>query len=248
MIAAGSLGYAIAAKKNSRKVAKTGRQVTDKPTPISHLSANQEATHTFDPDGSGPLPEIPVVKDEDGNINNAETGERIGQLGEKAFEKRYPDYSLEGSEAVTLTSGVVAGTNIFGWSVAAGTSSNYPKGGSLDIDPIPDQFIAIYSSFGYERLVKKRILYVVVKTGTTAPATIEVDGVSHALRSEGVIEVNGVKIGTNKDGSTTWGGFDRDVYLCTTSDPLAFKEAGTTRQIRILDANGNVLLGSLASP
>ena len=95
MIAAGSLGYAIAAKKNSRKVAKTGRQVTDKPTPISRLPANQEATHTFDPDGSGPLPVIPVVKDEDGNINNAETGERIGQLGEKAFEKRYPDYSFD---------------------------------------------------------------------------------------------------------------------------------------------------------
>ena len=96
MIAAGSLGYAIAAKKNSRKVAKTGRQVTDKPTPISHLSANQEATHTFDPDGENqPLPAIEVTMDKDRNINNAKTGERIGQLGEDAFEKEYSDYWLK---------------------------------------------------------------------------------------------------------------------------------------------------------
>ena len=301
MIAAGSLAYAIAAKKNSRKVAKTGRQVTDTDNakPISRLPANQEATHTFDPDGSGPLPEIPVVKDEDGNINNAETGERIGQLGEKAFEKRYPDYSfdplppssetpvareeathtfdpdgsgplpeipvvkdedgninnaetgerigqlgekafekrypdysLEGSEAITLTSGKISINHDtkFGWFVAAGRLSSYKKGGSLSIDPIPDQFKAIYTQHSET--------HIWVKAGTTPLATLEVDGVSYPLRSTHI----------EKSTPTYWGDLNYNRYQTLYPHPPKFTAVGQTRQIRILDANGNVLLGSLASP
>ena len=80
---------------------------------------------------------------------------------------------LNPSNAVTITSGRVTGDGTFGWSVAADTSSSYLQGGSLDIDPIPDQFIAIRS--------EQNMTHIHVKTGTTAPATIEVDGVSQPV-------------------------------------------------------------------
>ena len=129
---------------------------------------------------------------------------------------------------VTITSGIVFLSGEYGWSVAAGTSEFYFRGGSLDIDPIPDQFIAIFSSDSDDT----RIL---IKTGTTAPATIEVDGVSYPLTGSF----------TNVNGSETWGGFNYDVYGTGLNvDPLAFTGSGQTREIRIFDADGNVLLGT----
>ena len=150
-----------------------------------------------------------------------------------ATKKSVPEVKM--NKAITITSGVVAGTNnVLGWSVAKGNHPGYRKGGSLSIDPIPDQFIAIFSS-----VIGKTAVY--VKTGTTAPATIEVDGVSYPITSD-VVDV---------DGSLQWGGFNKDHYYTngdpldyTIGNPLGFTLIGQTKQIRILDVDGNVLLGA----
>ena len=135
------------------------------------------------------------------------------------------DNIINPSGTVTITSGLIAGGITYGWSVAAGTSFTYPQGGSLSVDPIPDQFIAIYNS-GSNTDVE-------VKTGTTAPATLEIDGVSGSF----------TLISTNQNGSFQWGGFNYDIYRAI-SIPLNFTAVGQTREIRILDADGNLLLGT----
>ena len=127
---------------------------------------------------------------------------------------------------VTITSGVVHTSGIYGWSVAAGTDS-FVQGGSLDIDPIPDQFIAIFS--------ENNDITLWVKAGTTVPATLEVDGVSYPL----------INTLLDSAGPTFWGGFRYDRYK-TSGNPPNFTEVGQTRQIIILDASGNVLLGDVS--
>ena len=108
MIAAGSLGYAIAAKKNSRKVAKTGRQVRDRDRDRDDdgddgdqddqdeegdedddedqddIEIPRGEKYTFDPDGSGPLPAIEVSIYED-EMYNIKTKKLIGNIGSWEF-------------------------------------------------------------------------------------------------------------------------------------------------------------------
>ena len=134
------------------------------------------------------------------------------------------DNIINPSGAITITSGVINDLNEYGWSVAAGTQTGYIQGGSLSIDPIPDQFIAIYSSTNNT--------FIEVKTGATALATLEIDGVSYPLTSDTV----------NGEGSTYWGGFNYDLYIAL-GNPLGLTAVGQTKQIRILDAEGNLLLG-----
>ena len=98
--------------KDSKKVAKTGRQVRDRRDRDRDRDRDEddgddgdqddedqiEATHTFHtlrPNGAKLYHDILVAVDKDGHINNADTGVRIGQLGEEAFEKEFPKYTLE---------------------------------------------------------------------------------------------------------------------------------------------------------
>ena len=130
------------------------------------------------------------------------------------------------NKAVTLTSGKISINNDtkFGWFVAAGRLSSYKKGGSLSIDPIPDQFKAIYTQHSET--------HIWVKTGATALATLEVDGVSYPLRSTHI----------EKSTPTYWGDLNYNRYETLYPHPPKFTEVGQTKQIRIFDADGNTLL------
>ena len=135
-----------------------------------------------------------------------------------------------GDGTITITSGLIFASHVFGWSVAAGTDSNYRQGGSFSVGALSDQFIAIYSGVGFTNIW--------VKTGTTAPATLEVDGVSSTLYAANL----------NQPGFDTWGGFNYDEYQITGGepDPLNFTAAGQTKQIRILAADSSFLFGTEA--
>ena len=143
-----------------------------------------------------------------------------------ATKKSVPEVKM--NKAITLTAGLIASNNVYGWSVAKGTHPSYLKGGSLSIDKIPYQFVAIFSSISGFTAIR-------VESGTIPPATLIVDGFSYPLTSNA----------KNVDGSGMWGGFRYDQYR-TSGDILAFTEEGLTAQIRILDADGDALLGRLA--
>ena len=141
-------------------------------------------------------------------------------------DDEFPINDFSGGGDATLTTGQVE-NGIYGWSVAAGTNTNYRKGGSLDVTPSSD-LIAIYAA--------ANALSVWVKTGTFSDLkTIIIDGTSYPL----------VKQSTNVDGSTYWGGFHYDHYITqvTVTPEDLFSAANEMRTIKLLATDGTQLFG-----
>ena len=131
------------------------------------------------------------------------------------------------SSIAVITSGAIAsGTNpLFGWSAAFSDPPSL-RGGSLNIDNIPDNFVAIFSRDGRSEIH--------TKAGTTELSILEVGGVNYTL----------TKTATNVQG--LWIPSLVDEYKTEiSSDPLGFIQAGQIKKIAIKKADGSILLKSL---